>query len=256
MKTWKKRWFVLQGDTLFYFKTQQDADLTGTIPLEFDSECKEDTSSNVKGKKYHFTVSTSKRTFVIFSDKEEITKAWVNIITQKIKEKNAGTTTNAPSISDGTLGTGRSVFPRKQISLAKGTIPFLMEQQKPREFWQMWFESIPPREELQIGTGIEYVVQVSANLEKLTWRMGKEFLSLFLFLSLFFFFLFLSFSFFFFLFLSFSFSFSLLILSLFFPIIFLLQLAPKTSLSKKWSTSSGMWELRKAKSTASTASVG
>ena len=69
IKTWKKRWFVLKGDTLFYFKTQkvwwktffyfviifyvslgfcsskkkhQDTDLTGSIPLETDSECKEE----------------------------------------------------------------------------------------------------------------------------------------------------------------------------------------------------------------------
>jgi len=31
--TWHKRWFVLTGDLLFYYKTPQDTRPTGTIPL-------------------------------------------------------------------------------------------------------------------------------------------------------------------------------------------------------------------------------
>ena len=64
-----------------------------------------------------------------------------------------------------------------QISLAKGKVPFLMdEESKVLEFWQIWSESIPPREELQVGTGIEFVVSTSANMEKLTWRTGLFFI--------------------------------------------------------------------------------
>jgi hypothetical protein len=184
IKTWKKRWFVLKGDTLFYFKTPKDTDLTGSIPLEADSECKEDVSSNVKEKKYYFTVSTAKRTFVIFSDKEQVTKEWVKAINEKIKEKKKSgdpspPPTNQPEpavtkpepTTTPAAGGGNTVSPRVQISLAKGTIPFLQdEESKVLEFWQIWSESIPAREELQVGTGIEFIVSTSANMEKLTWR--------------------------------------------------------------------------------------
>ena len=88
IKTWKKRWFVLKGDTLFYFKTPKDTDLTGSITLELDSECKEDIARNKAEKgRYYFTLSTSKRVFVIYSDKEQVSKEWVKAINEKIKEK-------------------------------------------------------------------------------------------------------------------------------------------------------------------------
>merc|ERR1711934_324308 len=39
IKTWKKRWFVLKGDTLYYFKTQKDPEQTGEIKLEKTTKC-------------------------------------------------------------------------------------------------------------------------------------------------------------------------------------------------------------------------
>eukprot|EP00009_Paramoeba_aestuarina_P003717 CAMPEP_0201512680 /NCGR_PEP_ID=MMETSP0161_2-20130828/4883_1 /ASSEMBLY_ACC=CAM_ASM_000251 /TAXON_ID=180227 /ORGANISM="Neoparamoeba aestuarina, Strain SoJaBio B1-5/56/2" /LENGTH=465 /DNA_ID=CAMNT_0047908615 /DNA_START=37 /DNA_END=1434 /DNA_ORIENTATION=- len=201
IKTWKKRWFVLKGDTLFYFKTQKDTDLTGSIPLEVDSECKEEKSE--KGK-YHFTVSTAKRTFCIYSDNEATTKDWVKAINEKIKEKKKGgapdpepstgggggggggggatttTTTTAAAATGGGGGGGgggatraasSTADPRMQMSLAKGSIPFLQdEESKVLEFWQIWSESIPPKDELSSGGAIEFHVSTSANMEKLTWR--------------------------------------------------------------------------------------
>ena len=77
------------------------------------------------------------------------------------------------------------------MSLAKGSIPFLQdEESKVLEFWQIWSESIPPKEELSPGGAIEFHVSTSANTEKLTWRTG--FFS-FLFFSFLFFFILLSF---------------------------------------------------------------
>jgi len=40
------------------------------------------------------------------------------------------------------------------------------------EFWQLWFESIPAREDVGPGLGIDFHVSTSANMEKLTWRTG------------------------------------------------------------------------------------
>ncbi len=41
---------------------------------------------------------------------------------------------------------------------------------KVQEFWQIWAESIPPREDLVVGGVIEYSVSTSADMKKLTWR--------------------------------------------------------------------------------------
>jgi hypothetical protein len=61
--------------------------------------------------------------------------------------------------------------PRARIAAAKSTIPFLLEEDsKVLEFWQIWSESIPPREELASGQSIEFLVASSADMEKLTWR--------------------------------------------------------------------------------------
>jgi len=190
IKTWKKRWFVLKGDTLFYFKTPKDTDLTGSINLEIDSECKEDNRQE-KGK-YYFTISTSKRVFVIYSDKEQTSKEWVKAINEKIKElkktdEPKKPETQAPkaeaqkpsvhkaeaakSEPKGDQTTGSAISPRVQISLAKGSIPFLQdEESKVLEFWQIWSESLPLTEEIQPGGSIEFNVSTSANMEKLTWR--------------------------------------------------------------------------------------
>jgi hypothetical protein len=70
---------------------------------------------------------------------------------------------NQPTDSDGS--------PRSLLSKAKGTIPFLQEEEsKVLEFWQIWSESIPLREDLASGMAIEFHVSTSANMQKLTWR--------------------------------------------------------------------------------------
>ena len=58
------------------------------------------------------------------------------------------------------------------ITKAKDVIPFLQDKEsKVLEFWQIWVESIPPKEEVGPGMmGIEYHISTSANMQKLTWR--------------------------------------------------------------------------------------
>jgi len=59
----------------------------------------------------------------------------------------------------------------KKIAAAKNVIPFLQDDDsKVLEFWQIWSESIPSKEDLQPGMSIEYHVSTSANRQKLTWR--------------------------------------------------------------------------------------
>jgi len=61
--------------------------------------------------------------------------------------------------------------PRVRLSLAKATVNFLKDpESKVLEFWQIWSESIPTKEDIQPGTGIEFQVATSADMQKLTWR--------------------------------------------------------------------------------------
>jgi hypothetical protein len=147
--------------------------------------------------RYYFTLSTSKRVFVIYSDKEQVSKEWVKAINEKIKKSDGSASSSSPAPASSAPpkaevkqeavtnnakqdvkkadAVGSSVSPRVQISLAKGTIPFLQdEESKVLEFWQIWSESIPLGEELQAGGAIEFHVSTSANMEKLTWRTGFD----------------------------------------------------------------------------------
>jgi hypothetical protein len=61
--------------------------------------------------------------------------------------------------------------PRVKLSLAKHQISFLKdEDSKVLEFWQIWSESIPAREDLSPGMAIDFTVATSADQQKLTWR--------------------------------------------------------------------------------------
>lgn len=59
--------------------------------------------------------------------------------------------------------------PRAQLQAAKNAIPFLQDDDsKVLEFWQIWFDSIAPREDLaasNTGMGIDFTVSTSANMQ-------------------------------------------------------------------------------------------
>lgn len=227
IKTWKKRWFVLKGDCIYYFRTQKDTEQTGEIKLESTSACNPEPGySQGKSKnRFYFSVGTPNRTFYIYTDSEETMKQWVDKISKAIENVGGGgsssssstSTTSAPAaastpasdpapkenndpapstttednkevekrdntpVTDTSAGTssggdsgassGGKITNASKISRAKGVIPFLQdEDSKVLEFWQIWSESIPPKEDLQTGMTIEYHVSTSANMQKLTWR--------------------------------------------------------------------------------------
>ena len=69
----------------------------------------------------------------------------------------------APASSSGSTN-------ENKLYAAKDVIPFLKnEEGKVLEFWLIWAESIPTKEE-QPGINMDYHIATSANLQKLTWR--------------------------------------------------------------------------------------
>lgn len=186
IKTWKKRYFVLKGTSLYYYKTPKDTVFTGKIELEPTSLVREEPG---KKKANLFTISTSKRVFPMHPEKPEELKDWIDAITKSIENaKSSGGA--APSNSGDRVATAHESTepkkttspgaktqlpagsPRSRLAAAKNEVDFLKdEDSKVLEFWQIWSESIPSPEDLTTsGPTIDYYVAASADMQKLTWR--------------------------------------------------------------------------------------
>ena len=81
VKSWKKRWFLLQFPNLYYFSSSQISsnNLTGVIPLDTSVIMikKQDKSIN---KVTQFQIETRTRTYYLRADTEEDLEQWVNTI--------------------------------------------------------------------------------------------------------------------------------------------------------------------------------
>jgi len=193
IKTWKRRWFVLKGRKLVYFKTRNDTEATGIIELAEDSFVKDEKD---KKKRFMFSVGTQRRVFFIVADNEKDMLSWIDSIRRSIEgtgpintpapprhtEQGQGIIPsvhhNPPPSSNGikpatgfTASTSANASPRARLAAAKNCIPYLMEESsKVLEFWQIWTESVPLYSDLQPGNIIEFQVAASADMQKLTWR--------------------------------------------------------------------------------------
>lgn len=207
IKTWKKRWVILKDRTLYYYKTNKDQVFTGKIDLEPTSLVKEEPD---KKKHNLFSITTAKRIYSMYPDTPDQVKLWVDAILrgiEKAKGGSGGAPKNEPIQGSGSASSGAATVtkaapqstptapqeptepakpqfkganqvapsgemsPRVRLSLAKGVIGFLKdEDSKVLEFWQIWSESIPPREDISPGFSIDFTVATSADMQKLTWR--------------------------------------------------------------------------------------
>ncbi|KAI8393722.1 uncharacterized protein BYT42DRAFT_552009 [Radiomyces spectabilis] len=74
-KTWNKRWFVLKGSNLFYFKSPKDVRMKGIINLRGYRIVVDD---NIHSGKYCFKAQHEReRTFFFYTDTEQQMKTWV-----------------------------------------------------------------------------------------------------------------------------------------------------------------------------------
>lgn len=181
IKTWKRRYFILKGKTLYYYKSPKDQTITGRIDLEPSSLVKEEPEKK-KAATNMFSVTTAKRIFFMFPDKPEETEGWVAAIQKGIEiAKSGGGASplpmsseyyNSPETSENNAD-NETNNPRARLKRAKNEIPFLKpEDSKVLEFWQIWSESIPEKSELSGGMSIDFHVSISADMQKLTWRVG------------------------------------------------------------------------------------
>eukprot|EP01125_Pyxidicula_operculata_P012216 TRINITY_DN3_c1_g1_i1.p1 TRINITY_DN3_c1_g1~~TRINITY_DN3_c1_g1_i1.p1 ORF type:complete len:454 (-),score=121.73 TRINITY_DN3_c1_g1_i1:418-1779(-) len=182
-KSWKRRWFILKGTSLYYFKTKTDDNVTGIIELTNQSFVRKDDSK--KTKKYTIQVATSKTTdriFLMYPDTESEMNSWIKSI-QAVIDKLQGTsapkvdntpTKQAPTkVEEPPAGQDTPMKlegVRKRLDEGKNTVSFLFnEDSKVLEFWQIWLESIPSQRDITEGS-IVFEVYTAADMEKLSWR--------------------------------------------------------------------------------------
>lgn len=209
VKSWKKRWFILKGTALYYFKKNKpDTEEQGQIDLTAQSFVKQEEKH---GKKHAFSVGTTKRVYYMYADTEQESIAWIKAISATIDRIKSGAgvsinsvvssnKTNLPS-SDETItndsglnnsnnnlqiveqgGTPSSSagltnelarLVKDRLKESKVLIPYLNNEGKIKEFWSIWFESIPNEEDFDETTKssvVQYEVSTSADMQKITWR--------------------------------------------------------------------------------------
>ncbi|RUS17292.1 hypothetical protein BC937DRAFT_90158 [Endogone sp. FLAS-F59071] len=89
-KTWHKRWFVLKGDELQYFKTEEDPNPHGIIDLNLYNPAMQDPS--FKKSRYAFillprVVSVDRKPHVIFADSFDEMNHWIKAMQNRLGER-------------------------------------------------------------------------------------------------------------------------------------------------------------------------
>ncbi|KAI1315963.1 hypothetical protein EDD11_010602 [Mortierella claussenii] len=78
-KTWRKKWFVLRGDKLTYYKNTKEYQPHGIIPLTTIIDCLQ-TDPVSKSKQYCLRIVTAKRSFVCCASDEDTLLRWIDAL--------------------------------------------------------------------------------------------------------------------------------------------------------------------------------
>jgi len=196
IKTWKKRWFVLKGPKLWYFKSKTDTCAKGFIELEATTLVRDESAN--KKKKTMFSIQArglkGRRVFMMYPDTQQETAEWIEAIRRNIAACNEASNPIPPAgVQDiqqkPVMDPGMCAPPvaiatpaapvldassvRGRVFNARTAVPFLREDDsKVLEFWQIWSESIPQKAEMTVGQSMEFTIATSADMDKLTWRVS------------------------------------------------------------------------------------
>ncbi|ELP86480.1 hypothetical protein EIN_033510 [Entamoeba invadens IP1] len=206
VKTWKKRWFVLKENRLWYFASKTATSAKGFIELLPGTETRDVTenkkfmfsinSRNLKGPRVFFIVTENSVDHESFFD--AVRKVLVKSSPPKPVAAQSNTEISAPKpVQSSTLVT-QAPAPtqnmatqqpstsavsiqgalqakcdgRKNIAKVKAKIPWLQaEGENVVEFWKYWMDSTPQPDALEPGQSIQYMLVVSGNTDKLSWRV-------------------------------------------------------------------------------------
>ncbi|CAO3656840.1 unnamed protein product [Mucor fragilis] len=102
-KTWNRRWFVLHGTNLFYFKNPKDSRMRGIIHLRGYRVVLQDANSHsASTKKYHFKLHhDQERTFFLYVGTTHDMKRWVQALMKSTIQRDLC----VPAVSSNTVKT-------------------------------------------------------------------------------------------------------------------------------------------------------
>jgi hypothetical protein len=92
VRSWKKRWFILKNNFLYYFKSPNHlSDTKGAVLLE-DATAQR---ANFQGKENGFTIKTPDRLYYMYSDTPLETEGWINAINKAATARQRSITVQA-----------------------------------------------------------------------------------------------------------------------------------------------------------------
>ncbi|XP_016113506.1 pleckstrin homology domain-containing family A member 1-like [Sinocyclocheilus grahami] len=126
MKNWKRRYFMLDDNTLSYFKSDMEREPLRVIPLKEVNKVQECKQSDLMMRDNLFELVTTSRTFYIQSDSPEEMHGWIKaisgaIVAQRGPGRSAASMRQArrlsnPCIQRSTLNEPQSSTPTNRVS--------------------------------------------------------------------------------------------------------------------------------------------
>jgi len=179
-RSWRKRYFVLKGNNLYYFKSQTDTEATGVVVLTPESYARK--VPDKKGR-YMFGIKTNPRLYLMYPESEAERTEWIAQLEETIDrikgvDKTKGNTiVKKDDVANGKPAKGDGDI-RKYLLKIRSEVTFLeSEESKVFEFFKIWTESIPTRQELSHQSTITYDLCLSGDMEKLSWKVsGPQYL--------------------------------------------------------------------------------
>lgn len=205
IKTWKKRWLVLRGNTLYYFKKKEDTQEQGSIRLEPGMKCREE--KNCKKSPFAFTVETPGRSYLMYpaNKSSQENSAWeraINNVLNPGSAKPAGPSgggggggskvTPSNSNTGGGGGSGGGAVEKfsagaraerddsivGRLMFSKGISQFLQAQETQMcEFWSLWYNTVSQQLSEDATCDIMFDFSYSEDFNKLYWNSaGPQYL--------------------------------------------------------------------------------
>ncbi|KAI9246460.1 hypothetical protein BDA99DRAFT_526911 [Phascolomyces articulosus] len=124
-KTWNKRWFVLKGPNLFYFKSPKDVRMKGIINLRGYRIVVDET---IHSGKYSFKAQHDReRTFYFYTDTEESMRKWIQALIKTTIARDIST----PVMSSNPVATVSLDVARRMRPRPPSMLMFNKQQQPP-----------------------------------------------------------------------------------------------------------------------------
>ncbi|GAM19841.1 hypothetical protein SAMD00019534_030160 [Acytostelium subglobosum LB1] len=135
VKNWKKRWFRIQKDMLFYFKEQNDPRPIGVVPLRM---CRVSVNNNI-GKQCCFELVSPRidKTFYIQANNQDEMNVWIKAVEKGSEYSSVGTPFNLKHIVhvDFNSATGFSGLPKEwEVILKTNNVSKAEVLDKPNEW--------------------------------------------------------------------------------------------------------------------------